>query len=346
MGTCLQFTLTLLLTFHTIHLQANLQHGFCILPPSEMYLGMSKSPATAPVRAEGEVASPEPSSELLQGSDLSLLDPPADLKSAYIELRSQYQRCAAALATAAHDLRTPLAVISGYVELLVAGKLGNLNEKQQRVMEDMQVSSNRLQRLVNDFLTFSSLETGAVNLRNQEPQDMNACLQELSGFWLPRFQEKGVAFYFLSNPNLEAFPFDYDRVQRVVSNLLENALKFTPTGGTVWLHAEPQLWERRNSHKPDEGVQERRKRNLLVPNAARVSVSDTGPGIAAEYHQEIFGDFFQVPDGRNNNNDEGMGLGLAIAKRLVQAHGGKIWVESEPNCGCKFSFLLPLKKVQ
>jgi signal transduction histidine kinase len=345
MGTCLQFTLTHLLTFHTIHLQANLQHGFCILPPSEMYLGMSKSPATAPVRAEGEVASPEPSSELLQGSDLSLLDPPADLKSAYIELRSQYQRCAAALATAAHDLRTPLAVISGYVELLVAGKLGNLNEKQQRVMEDMQVSSNRLQRLVNDFLTFSSLETGAVNLRNQEPQDMNACLQELSGFWLPRFQEKGVAFYFLSNPNLEAFPFDYDRVQRVVSNLLENALKFTPTGGTVWLHAEPQLWERRNSHKPDEGVQERRKRNLLVPNAVRVSVSDTGPGIAPEYHQEIFGDFFQVPDGRNNS-DEGMGLGLAIAKRLVQAHGGKIWVESEPNCGCKFSFLLPLKKVQ
>jgi hypothetical protein len=144
-----------------------------------MYLGMSKSSATAPARAEGEIPSTVSSSELLHDSDLSLLDPPADLKSAYVELRSQYQRCAAALATAAHDLRTPLAVISGYVELLVSGKLGDLNEKQQRVMEDMQVSSTRLQRLVNDFLTFSSLETGAVNLRNQEPQDMNACLQEL-----------------------------------------------------------------------------------------------------------------------------------------------------------------------
>jgi signal transduction histidine kinase len=309
-----------------------------------MYLGMSKLSATAPTRAEGQVPSAKHSSELPRDFDYSPLPPPSDLKAAYLELRGQYQRCATALATAAHDLRTPLAVISGYVELFVSGKLGNLDAKQQRVMEDMQVSSNRLQRLVNDFLTFSSLETGSVNLRNQEPQDMNACLQELSGFWLPRFQDKGVAFYFLSNPNIDAFPFDYDRVQRVVSNLLENALKFTPSSGTVWLHAEPQLWERRNTHQPEDGVHERRKRNLLVANAVRISVSDTGPGIAPEYHQEIFGDFFQVPDGRNN--DEGMGLGLAIAKRLVQAHGGKIWVESEPNCGCKFSFLLPLKNAQ
>lgn len=306
---------------------------------------MSKSTATAPTRAaEGQIPSSESAQSTVPDLDLALLEHPADIRLAYAELRTQYQRCAAALATAAHDLRTPLAVISGYVELLASGKLGNLNEKQQRVIEDMQVSSTRLQRLVNDFLTFSSLQTGSVHLRIQDAQDMNACLQELSGFWLPRFQEKGVAFYFLSNPNLEAFPFDYDRIQRVVSNLLENALKFTPPGGTVWLHAEPQLWERRNAHKADDGVQERRKRTLLVPNAVRVSVSDTGPGIAPEYHQEIFGDFFQVPE--NRSEEEGMGLGLAIAKRLVQAHGGKIWVESEPNCGCKFSFLLPLKEAQ
>lgn len=267
---------------------------------------------------------------------------PRDLKRAYDELRIQYQRCATALATAAHDLRTPLAVISGYVELLVNGKLGPINEKQQHVLEDMQVSSTRLQRLVTDFLTFASLQTDTVPLRTGEPQDMNACLQELSGFWLPRFQNKGVAFYYLANANLEPFHFDYDKVQRVVSNLLENALKFTPATGTVWLHAEPQLWERRNTHKPRNSG-ERRKATLLVPNAVRVTVADTGPGIAPEYHQEIFGDFFQVPES-GAPEDAGMGLGLAIARRLVQAHGGKIWVESEPNCGCKFSFLLPLKR--
>jgi len=267
---------------------------------------------------------------------------PRDLKRAYDELRVQYQRCATALATAAHDLRTPLAVISGYVELLINGKLGGLNEKQQRVMQDMQVSSIRLQRLVTDFLTFASLQTDTVPLRISEPQDMNGCLHELSGFWLPRFQNKGVAFYYLANPNLEPFYFDYDKTQRVVSNLLENALKFTPATGTVWLHAEPQLWERRNTHKP-RNSEERRKTTLLMPNAVRVTVADTGPGIAPEYHQEIFGDFFQVPES-GSPDDAGMGLGLAIARRLVQAHGGKIWVESEPNCGCKFSFLLPLKR--
>lgn len=267
---------------------------------------------------------------------------PRDLKRAYDELRVQYQRCATALATAAHDLRTPLAVISGYVELLVNGKLGLLNEKQQRVLEDMQASSTRLQRLVTDFLTFASLQTDTIPLRANELLDMNSCLQELAGFWLARFQSKGVAFYYLANPNLEPFHFDYDKIQRVVSNLLENALKFTPATGTVWLHAEPQLWERRNSHKPLNS-DERRKATLLVPNAVRVTVADTGPGIAAEYHQEIFGEFFQVPES-GVPDEAGMGLGLAIARRLVQAHGGKIWVESEPNCGCKFSFLLPFKR--
>jgi len=267
---------------------------------------------------------------------------PRDLRRAYDELRIKYQRASTALATAAHDLRTPLAVISGYVELLINEKLGPVNEKQHVVLEDMQVSSVRLQRLVTDFLTFATLQTDTIPIRANESQDMNACLKELAGFWMPRFQNKGVAFYHLANPNLEPFKFDYDKIQRVVSNLLENALKFTPPTGTVWLHAEPQLWERRNAHKP-VAAEERRKTNVLTPNAVRITVADTGPGISPEYHQEIFGDFFQVPDS-GISDENGMGLGLAIARRLVQAHGGRIWVESEPNCGCKFSFLLPLKR--
>src|SRR5262249_52471303 len=105
---------------------------------------------------------------------------PLDLKRAYEELRAQYQRCAAALATAAHDLRTPLAVVSGYIELLKGEKLGSINEKQARVLEDMHISSIRLQRLVTDFLTFASLQTGKIPLRADDPQDINACLQELS----------------------------------------------------------------------------------------------------------------------------------------------------------------------
>ena len=262
-----------------------------------------------------------------------------NLLGAFQQLQEQYQRCSRALATAAHDLRTPLAVVSGYIELLLSGKLGPLTDRQKSCLDDMQSSSLRLQRLITDFVTFSALQTGNITLHCEE-SDLNACLSEICSFWLRRFQSKGVAFYFLANEHLPPFPFDYDRIQRVLSNLLENALKFTPSGGTVWLSAEPQLWERRTMDKP--GYRERRKQTLSTPNAVRVCVADTGPGIPPEYHQEVFGDFFQVHDMKSV--DSGMGLGLGIARRLVQAHGGKIWVESEPGCGSKFCFFLPLKR--
>jgi signal transduction histidine kinase len=145
--------------------------------------------------------------------------------------------------------------------------------------------------------------------------------------------------YFLANEKLPVFSFDSPKIQRVISNLLENASKFTPSGGTVWLHAEPYMWERRSATKP--GVErERRRQSLSVPNAVKVSVSDTGPGIPPEYHLEVFDDFFRLPG--SENKSDGMGLGLAIARRLVNGMGGKVWVESEPGNGCKFSFLVPL----
>jgi signal transduction histidine kinase len=298
--------------------------------------GVSSTGSVSPAGA-ATVPSPPPPKE----NGGAQLASGQDLLHAYEELQENYQRCAQALATAAHDLRTPLAVVSGYIELLMSGKLGPLTDRQTRCLEDMHSSSQRLQRLITDFLTFSALQTGNLSLQLDEPRNLNLCLTEICSFWLPRFQSKGVAFYYLASEHLQPFPFDHDRIQRVVSNLLENALKFTPAGGTVWLNAEPQLWERRASMEPVPRARERRRQSLTHANAVRVSVADTGPGIPPEYHQEIFGDFFQVPNG--DNSGAGMGLGLGIARRLVQAHGGKIWVESELGCGSKFSFVLPLK---
>jgi signal transduction histidine kinase len=127
----------------------------------------------------------------------------------------------------------------------------------------------------------------------------------------------------------------------VVSNLLENASKYTPQGGTVWLHAEPHMWERRGlSASAVNG--DRRRQSLNVPNAVKVSVADTGPGIRPEFHLEIFDDFFRLP---GSESAEGMGLGLAISRRLLQGMSGKIWVESESGAGSKFSFLIPLKPI-
>ena len=256
----------------------------------------------------------------------------------YAQLRERYLRTTNALASAAHDLKTPLAILNGYVELLQSEKLGGLNEKQREILRDMHSNGQRLQRYIQDFLSFSVLETGELKMRF-DSGDINACLSEVCRLWSPRFQEKGLALYFLANDKVQEFAFDAPKLERIISNLLENASKFTPSGGTVWLHAEPYMWERRAVSKPAV-EQERRRRPLAQPNSVKISVSDTGPGIPPEYHLEIFDDFFRLP---TNEKSEGMGLGLAIARRLVQGMGGKIWVESESGAGCKFSFIVPLK---
>jgi signal transduction histidine kinase len=244
-----------------------------------------------------------------------------ELLKEYTQLRERSLRTANALGSAAHDLKTPLAILNGYVELLQSEKLGPLNERQRQILSDMRSSGMRLQQFIQDFLSFSALEVDEMKIRN-EIGDLNACLSEVCRLWSLRFHEKGLALYFLGNDELKPFAFDSAKIQRVISNLVENASKFTPSGGTVWLHAE------------------RRRQNESVPNSVKVSVSDTGPGIPPEYHIEVFDDFFRLPQ---TEGQEGMGLGLAIARRLINGMGGKIWVESEPGAGCKFSFIVPLK---
>ncbi|MBV8894248.1 MAG: HAMP domain-containing histidine kinase [Acidobacteria bacterium] len=262
-----------------------------------------------------------------------------NLAEEYSRLRDRLYRCTNALASAAHDLKTPLSILSGYIELLQSEKLGPLNDRQREVLRDMSSSGHRLQNFIQDFLTYSVLETGELRMQF-ETGNLNACISEVCSLWSSRFQEKGLALYFLANDKVPMFPFDAPKIQRVLSNLLENASKFTPAGGTVWLHVEPHMWERRQVQKPNTSG-ERRRQNLSQPNSVKVSVSDTGPGIAPEFHLEVFDDFFRIPQTEKQSN--GMGLGLAIARRLVHGFGGKIWVESEIGAGSKFSFLVPLK---
>ncbi len=261
------------------------------------------------------------------------------LLQSFERLQSESRRRTTALAHAAHELKTPLAIMAGYMDLLLSDKLGPLSERQRHILEDMRANGTRLQQFIHDFLTYSALETGNVSMRF-EVADLNACLSEVCNFWLHRFHQQGVALYFLANEKLRPFPFDNFKVQHVISNLLDNALKFTPGGGTVWLSAEPHLWDRRTGKPVKTKISnDRRKQNSSVLNAVRVTISDTGVGISPEFQQEIFEDFTKASSERNS---QGMGLGLSIARRLVQAHGGRIWMESQPGSGSKFSFLLPL----
>ena len=242
-----------------------------------------------------------------------------------------------ALASAAHELKTPLAIMGGYLQLLLAQKLGPLNPRQVEVLTEMQANGARLSNFIQNLLTYTSLKVDRFEMQ-YEVGDINACVREIAEVWAQRFQDKAIAFYFLPDDRLRSFPFDYYKVQHVVSNLLDNALKYTPSSGTVWLHLEPYFWERRTvEHQPEV---ERRRQAIHEPNCCRISVSDTGPGIAPEFQQEVFDEYFRLR--RKGVRAEGHGLGLAIARRLVQAAGGKIWVESEPPNGSKFSFLLLL----
>jgi signal transduction histidine kinase len=242
--------------------------------------------------------------------------------------------CRDALAAAAHELKTPLAIMGGYLHLLLTQKLGPLTPQQLEVLSEMQDNGVRLTNFIQNVLTYATLKVGRYEI-HYEVADINVCLREIAEVWAQRFQDKAIAFYFLPDNKLPTFPFDWYKVQHVVSNLLDNAMKYTPGSGTVWLHVEPYFWERRTiKRKP---LVERRRRLVANPNCCRISVADTGPGIAPEFQQEVFEEYFRLTS--VGARADGHGLGLAIARRLVQAAGGKIWVESDPGNGSKFSFL-------
>jgi signal transduction histidine kinase len=268
--------------------------------------------------------------ELLQEREITY----RNLLAAYLKLQEVNRQKTVFLASAAHELKTPLAVIKGYYDLLLTGSLGRLTEKQKDILEESKESCERLVRLVSMFLNYSALESGKLVLQLRE-NDLRDCLDELSKRWSEAFQRKGVKLDAHIDPSIPTFRFDYQKVQQAAANLLDNALKHTPSGGMVTLRAAPHFWERRVAAMAP--VEERRRFRLPRPNSVEVSVLDSGSGIPAEHHQEIFEDFVRV-----DRKTSGMGLGLAIAKRLIQAHRGKIWVESESKTGSRFTFLLPM----
>jgi len=268
--------------------------------------------------------------ELLQEREITY----RNLLAAYLKLQEVNRQKTVFLASAAHELKTPLAVIKGYYDLMLKGSLGKLSDKQTDILEESKENCERLVRLVSMFLNYSTLESGKLVLQLRE-NDLRDCLDEVAKRWSEAFQRKGVKLEASFDPSIPNFRFDYQKVQQAAANLLDNALKHTPTGGMVTLDAGPHFWERRVAEVAP--IQERRRFRLPRPNSVEISVADSGPGIPAEHHQEIFEDFVRV-----DRNTTGMGLGLAIAKRLIQAHRGKIWVESEPAGGSKFTFLLPM----
>jgi len=273
--------------------------------------------------------------------DLPQADPEAIPRLLDDWLKRELFRRTLALASAAHELKTPLAVMCGYTDLLLGESLGALNEAQKTVLGEMQQNAARLQKFIHTFLTFSALESGKLEL-TKEMGDVNECVSEVLGHWAIPFEQRGMICRFVPDKTLPDFPFDCLKVQHIISNLLENALKFTPAGGCIVVKTEPHLWERRSPVQSTAFPQERRRDRDCKYNCVKISVIDNGPGIPAEYHFEVFSEFLRLQPEKS----DGMGLGLAIARRLVDAHGGKIWVESEVGRGSTFSLLLPITERQ
>src|ERR1041385_310410 len=180
--------------------------------------------------------------ELLQEREITY----RNLLAAYLKLQEVNRQKTVFLASAAHELKTPLAVIKGYYDLLLAGSLGRLTDKQRDILQESKESCERLVRLVSMFLNYSTLESGKLVLHLRE-NDLRDCLDEMAKRWAEAFQRKGVRLDVSIDDGMPIFKFDYQKVQQAVANLLDNALKHTPAGGKVILRAEQHFWERRKA---------------------------------------------------------------------------------------------------
>ncbi len=216
------------------------------------------------------------------------------------------------LADISHEMRTPLASIRAYVEGLLDGVLPPEPQVYAQILEEVQ----RLQRFVDDLREVSRMEAGALNLQPSRvsPQEL---LETAYRRFLPAYQEKGVHLEMEVEENLPDLWVDQERMLQVFSNLLENALRYTPEGGRVTLRAR-----------------------RAGPRRVRFEVQDTGVGIPPEHLPHIFKRFYRVERSRSRAYG-GSGLGLTIARLLVEAHGGRIWAES-PGRGKGSTFIVEI----
>jgi signal transduction histidine kinase len=237
-----------------------------------------------------------------------------ELRRLYTELEAASKHKSEFLANMSHELRTPLNAIIGFSQVLRDEMVGSVNEKQAEYLEDIISSGNHLLSLINDVLDLSKVEAGQVELQ-VHPFSLREALERGVVMVRERATEDGVRVEFAADPEVDVVDGDERRIKQVIFNLLSNAVKFTPAGGEVDVSA------------------------TRVNGEVRVSVADTGPGVAPEDRDRIFEEFQQSETGVGLR--EGTGLGLALSKRFVELHGGRIWLESEPGRGSTFTFALP-----
>ncbi len=241
-----------------------------------------------------------------------------NLNEANAKLREISEMKEEFLALTTHDLRSPLAVISGVISFFTSGRLGELSGEQKNMVAMMERNAQSLIELVNDLLDASKLEAGSMRL-DPTSIDLRGLINELHETIEPLAREKNITLKEELPPRLPPIEADRAKLRRIIVNLLSNAIKFTQHGGTVTVTAE------------------------RIGNYLRVAVADTGVGIAPEDVARLF-DKYEQARSRATRGEKGTGLGLYIIRQLVELHGGEIHVQSEPGKGSTFTFTLPIAR--
>ena len=238
----------------------------------------------------------------------------AELDDKGRELEAASKHKSEFLANMSHELRTPLNAISGFSQVLRKGLFGEINDKQADYLDDILASARHLQSLIDDVLDLSKVEAGQIELEVM-PFSLREALERGVVIVRERATREDVRVSVSSDPGVDTVMGDERRIRQVVFNLLSNAVKFAPAGGAIDVTT------------------------ARVDGEVRVSITDDGPGIAPEDQLRIFEEFQQAAAGKQQR--EGTGLGLALSKRLIELHGGHIWVDSELGKGSTFVFTLP-----
>ncbi len=229
------------------------------------------------------------------------------------------------VSVASHELRTPLSAIKNAVQLILHGKTGEINETQAKFLSMAERNINRLTNILNDLLNLSRIESGKMEMNFQE-LDLKGVIEFVLNSLKLQAENKSIQLKCDVEDSLQRVYGDREKVEQILTNLIGNAIKFTSEGGEIRITAKPLTGDE-NRHK----------------KMVSISIQDNGMGIPEEHLSQIFEKFHQV-EGSLHRSTSGTGLGLAITKGLVEAHQGKIWVESQLGKGSTFTFTLPISE--
>ncbi|MFA5872325.1 MAG: ATP-binding protein [Anaerolineales bacterium] len=239
----------------------------------------------------------------------------AELQEALRKLSELSQMKANFIANVSHELRTPLTHVKGYLELMTTGSLGSLSAEQKNALQVSQRAAGRLESLIDNLILFSLAARGEMTLR-LAPVNLNKVAGEIISYSRTKADDRNVALHFNGQPDIPYVQADEEKISWAILQFIDNAIKFTPSGGEVTLSIQPES-------------------DTLI----MVSVSDTGIGIPASRLNEIYEPFHQL-DSSSTRRYGGTGLGLALVREIISAHGSVIEVQSEDGKGTRFRFPL------